>query len=132
MLPRFIYSAAAQNISGQQRLDNVTQTHLVLFSGKPVLQKGNEFPEMKGFEHRSWELEATSPPTESQQHTNSDIYSKLKSTLHQGITHGPTCTKSRKWFWSMRAAGISKRLEQASLVKICRILVNIRIVSATT
>ena len=38
MLPWLIDSAAAYS-SGQQRLDNINQTHLVQASGKPVLQK---------------------------------------------------------------------------------------------
>ena len=38
MLPRIINGAAAKS-SGQLRLNNIDQTHLVLVSGKPVLQK---------------------------------------------------------------------------------------------
>ena len=39
MLLRFIDSATPEGISGQQRLNNVNQTHPVLVSGKPVLKK---------------------------------------------------------------------------------------------
>ena len=39
MLPRFINSPAAYNISEQQRLNNVDQTHLVLVSGKASTTK---------------------------------------------------------------------------------------------
>ena len=40
MLPRFIDSAAAWS-RGQQRLNNVDPTHLLLASGKLVLQKAS-------------------------------------------------------------------------------------------
>ena len=49
MLPRFIDGAAAQSISRQPRLNNVNQTHLVLVSGKPVLQKIFDFLTVRQF-----------------------------------------------------------------------------------
>ena len=41
MLPRFYYSAAAY-ISGEQMFNDVNQTHLVLDSGKLVVQKDGQ------------------------------------------------------------------------------------------
>ena len=39
MLPRFINSTASYNISGQQRLNNIDRTRLVLASGKASTAK---------------------------------------------------------------------------------------------
>ena len=53
MLKRFISGASAKS-SGQQRLNYIDQTHLVLASGKLVLQKIDKYSSYLSNDLRSW------------------------------------------------------------------------------